>query len=155
MGTVVILPLILYSWSFTHFGIERHSLYYNNRRSPSVHPSTAVKAAFPRRFPIPSQSDTLRGTMMITLAQRVRSEYTAVTTIMRKMLPRGMAETMQLNRGMMTMPTITTIRMMIRTITPRRSMMMPAVVVAIITMMPPSTMPMLQMMPMPMGTTTM
>lgn len=128
----------------------------NDRRSPSVHPSTAVKAAFPRRSPIPSLSDTLLGTMMITLAQRVRSEYIAVTTtITRKMLPRGMAETMQLNRGMMTMPTTTTIRMMIRTIMPRRSMMMPAVVVAIITMMPPSTMPMLQMMPMPMGTTTM
>jgi hypothetical protein len=134
-------------FSVIHLLNKLHSV---KPRSLSVLPFTAVKAAFPRKSPIPSQSDIRLGTMMITLAQRVRKEFTVVTmTITRKTMQREMAGTMQLNKAMMTMPTTTTIRMMIRTIMPQLLMMMP--VVTIMMMPPPPTMPTLMM---PMRTTT-
>jgi hypothetical protein len=140
-------------FSIFHLLNDKHFIFYSTAkkyRSLSVLLSTAVKVAYPMKFPIPSQSDIRLGMMMITLAQRVRKEFTVVTmTITRKMMPREMAGTMQLNKAMMTMPTTTTIRMMTRTIMPQRLMMMPVIIIMM--MPPPPTMPTLMI---PMRTTT-
>ncbi len=60
--------------SLQPFSSNNYSIRY-----PSVHPSTAAKAASPRKSPTPSRSSTRVGTTTITSANRVRSVTTTKT----------------------------------------------------------------------------